>query len=75
MPEQGPPMAKSVVEPPSFHRIIERDVGKGAVTIRAEENEGRAVIAVGRMPRASESMVSVTVIVAAVIAAVMLLCW
>jgi uncharacterized protein len=43
-PEQGPPMAKSVVEPPSFCRVIERDVGKRAVTIRAEENEGRAVI-------------------------------
>lgn len=43
-PEQGPPMAKTVVEPPSFHRIIERDVGKRAVTVRAEENDGRAVI-------------------------------
>ena len=43
--EQGPPMAKAVVEPPSSSRIIERDVGKGTVTIRAEENEGRAVIA------------------------------
>ena len=38
-------MAKAVVEPPSFSRIIERDVSKRAVTIRAEENEGRAVIA------------------------------
>jgi hypothetical protein len=44
-PEQGPPMAKAVVEPPSFSRIIERDVSKRAATIRAEENEGRAVIA------------------------------
>ncbi|MEX2649946.1 MAG: CocE/NonD family hydrolase [Alphaproteobacteria bacterium] len=43
-PEQGPPMAKSVVEPPSFHRIIEKDVGTGTVTIRAEENDGRYVI-------------------------------
>ena len=43
-PEQGPPMARVVVEPPSFSRIIERDVAKGTVTIRAEENEGRAVI-------------------------------
>jgi putative CocE/NonD family hydrolase len=44
-PEQGPPMAKSVVEAPTFHRIIERDVGKRTVTVRAEENDGRAVIA------------------------------
>jgi hypothetical protein len=44
-PEQGPPMAKTVVEPPSSSRIIERDVGRGTVTILAEENEGRAVIA------------------------------
>ena len=43
-PEQGPPMAKVVVEPPTSIRIIERDVVKGAVTVRAEENEGRAVI-------------------------------
>jgi hypothetical protein len=43
-PEQGPPTARTVVEPPSFCRIIERDVGTRAVTIRAEENEGRAVI-------------------------------
>ena len=43
-PEQGPPMARVVVEPPSSSRVIERDVGKGTVTIRAEENEGRAVI-------------------------------
>ncbi len=43
-PEQGPPMAKTVVEPPSFHRIIERDVGKGTVTVRAEENDGSAII-------------------------------
>jgi hypothetical protein len=38
-------MAKTVAEPPSSSRIIERDVGRGTVTIRAEENEGRAVIA------------------------------
>src|SRR5262249_25741792 len=44
-PEQGPPTAKTVLEPPSASRIIERDVGLGTVTIRAEENEGRAVIA------------------------------
>jgi hypothetical protein len=44
-PEQGPPMAKTGVEPPSSSRIVERDVGKRTVTIRAEENEGRAVIA------------------------------
>jgi hypothetical protein len=43
-PEQGPPMAKTVIEPPSSLRIIERDVGHRTVTIRAEENEGRAVI-------------------------------
>jgi hypothetical protein len=43
-PEQGPPTAKVVIEPPSSSRIIERDVGSGRVTIRAEENEGRAVI-------------------------------
>ncbi len=33
-----------MVEPPSSSRVIERDVGRGTVTIRAEENEGRAVI-------------------------------
>jgi uncharacterized protein len=44
-PEQGPPMAKTVVEPPTFSRVIERDVARRTVTIRAEENEGRAVIA------------------------------
>jgi hypothetical protein len=43
-PEQGPPMAKTVVEPPTSVRVIERDVVTGAVTVRAEENEGRAVI-------------------------------
>jgi hypothetical protein len=43
-PEQGRPMAKTVVEPPSFSRVIERDVGRRTVTVRAEENEGRAVI-------------------------------
>jgi hypothetical protein len=43
-PEQGPPMAKTVVEPPSSSRIIERDIVRRTVTIRAEENEGRAVI-------------------------------
>jgi hypothetical protein len=43
-PEQGPPMAKTIVEPPSFHRVIEKDVGQGKVTIRAEENDGRFVI-------------------------------
>lgn len=44
-PEQGSPMAKTVVEPPTFSRLIERDVSRRTVTIRAEENEGRAVIA------------------------------
>jgi putative CocE/NonD family hydrolase len=44
-PEQGPPMAKVVVEPPSSVRVIERDIVTGTVTVRAEENEGRAVIA------------------------------
>jgi len=44
-PEQGRPMAKAVTEPASSSRIIERNVGSGVVTIRAEENEGRAVIA------------------------------
>jgi hypothetical protein len=43
-PEQGPPMAKTVIEPPSFSRTIERDIGRRTVSIRAEENEGRAVI-------------------------------
>jgi len=38
-------MAKTVVEPPSSARLIERDVGRGTVTIRAEEHDGRAVIA------------------------------
>ena len=37
-------MAKTVVEPPTSVRVIERDVVTGTVTIRAEENEGRAVI-------------------------------
>jgi hypothetical protein len=44
-PEQGPPMARTVIDPPSFSRTIERDVGRRTVTIRAAENEGRAVIA------------------------------
>ena len=43
-PEQGPPMAKVVVEAPSTVRVIERDVVTGTVTVRAEENDGRAVI-------------------------------
>ncbi len=43
-PEQGPPMTKVVVEPPTSVRVIERDVVTGTVTVRAEENEGRAVI-------------------------------
>src|SRR5262249_59127413 len=37
-------MAKVVVEPPTFSRVIERDVAARTVTVRAEENEGRAVI-------------------------------
>jgi hypothetical protein len=45
LPEQGPPMAKTVVEAPTFSRVIERDVSRRTVTIRAEEHEGRAVIA------------------------------
>jgi hypothetical protein len=44
-PEQGPPMAKTVVEAPTFSRVIERDVAARTVTVRAEETEGRAVIA------------------------------
>ena len=40
----GPPMAKVVVEAPSTVRVIERDVVTGTVTVRAEENDGRAVI-------------------------------
>jgi uncharacterized protein len=43
-PEQGPPMAKTVLEPPSSARLIERDVARDTVTIRAEEHEGRAII-------------------------------
>jgi hypothetical protein len=43
-PEQGLPMAKVVVEAPSTVRVIERDVVTGTVTVRAEENDGRAVI-------------------------------
>jgi putative CocE/NonD family hydrolase len=45
VPQQGPPMARTVVEPPSFSRLIERDVGRRTVTVRAEEHEGRAIIA------------------------------
>jgi len=44
-PEQGPPMAKTVLEPPTFSRVVERDVARRTVTVRAEENEGRTVIA------------------------------
>jgi len=33
-----------VVEAPTFSRVIEHDVARRAVTVRAEENEGRAVI-------------------------------
>ena len=44
-PEHCPPMAKSVIEPSSFYRIVERDIGTGTVTVRAEENDGSAVIA------------------------------
>ena len=32
------------VEAPTFSRVVERDVAARTVTIRAEENEGRAVI-------------------------------
>ena len=37
-------MAKVVVEAPSSVRVIERDVVTGTVTVRAEENEGRALV-------------------------------
>ena len=38
-------MAKVVVEAPSTVRVIERDIVTGTITVRAEENDGRAVIA------------------------------
>jgi len=44
-PEMGEPMARHVVEPPSFRRVIEKDVAARSVTIRAAEHDGRAVIA------------------------------
>ena len=43
-PEQGPVMAKVVVDAPSTARVIERDIVTGTITVRAEENDGRAVI-------------------------------
>ena len=44
-PEMGEPMARHIVEPARFRRVIEKDVAARTVTVRAEEVDGRIVIA------------------------------